>query len=172
MIIEAKRRQTRSAGAQPALSPRRWGQLEILDGNTKVRLITGLLCAGLVWVGHPSASANLAKPEGTWIIGNRVAIAVFDCSNAGCGRIVWLRNPALRTGEMCGRTIVWGLVSDGPARWSNGWFFDPENRSTYNLSAELQSPDVITARIYKGVSLFGRTEILNRIRPRSLEGWC
>jgi uncharacterized protein (DUF2147 family) len=131
-----------------------------------------LLCFGWAWAGCPPASAETARPEGTWIVGNRVAIAVFDCGGLVCGQIVWLRNPALRTREMCGRTIVWGLAPDGPARWSNGWFFDPEDRSTYNLSAELRSPDMITARIYKGISLLGRTEILKRIPPRSLEGWC
>jgi len=101
-----------------------------------------------------------------------VAIEVFDCSSLLCGRIVWLRNPALRTAEMCGKTIVWGLTPAGPGRWTNGWFFDPENRSTYNLSAQLRSVDTIAAHIYKGISLFGRTEILNRIPPRSFGGWC
>jgi uncharacterized protein (DUF2147 family) len=131
-----------------------------------------LLFTGAVWARCPPASAQMAKPEGAWIISDRVAIEVFDCGGSLCGRIVWLRNPALRTAEMCGRTIVWGLTPDGPASWSNGWFFDPENHSTYDLSAELESADRIAARIYKGVSWFGRTEILTRIPPRSLEGWC
>ena len=65
-----------------------------------------------------------------------------------------------------------GVTPAGPTRWTNGWFFDPEDRKTYNLSAQLQSVDTMAARIYKGVSLFGRTEILNRIPPRSLGGWC
>jgi uncharacterized protein (DUF2147 family) len=123
-----------------------------------------LLLVGAAWVGCCPASAQRTKPEGAWIVSDRVAIQVFDCSGSLCGRIVWLRNPALRTSEMCGKTIIWGLTPDGPAHWSNGWFFDPENGSTYNLSAELQSADRIFARVYKGVSWFGRTEILTRIR--------
>ena len=53
-------------------------------------------------------SAQAAVPEGTWMISNRVAIEVLDCSSLLCGRIAWLRNPALRTTEMCGRTISVG----------------------------------------------------------------
>lgn len=135
--------------------------------------LAALVFAGSAWACCPSASAQGPVPEGTWIVSHRVAIIeVFECSSLLCGRIVWLRNPALRTTEMCGRTIVWGLTPAGPTRWTNGWFFDPEDRKTYNLSAQLQSVDTMAARIYKGVSLFGRTEILNRIPPRSLGGWC
>ena len=56
---------------------------------------------------------------------------------------------------MCGRTIVWGLTSDGPEQWGNGWFFDPEDGNTYNISAQIETNDRISARIYKGISLFG-----------------
>ena len=82
--------------------------------------------------------AEPAVPDGTWLVNQRVAFDVFSCQNALCGRIVWLRNPALRTSEMCGRTIIWGLTSDGPAQWDGGWFFDPENGATYNVSARVE----------------------------------
>jgi uncharacterized protein (DUF2147 family) len=118
------------------------------------------------------AGAEAANPDGTWLVNQRVAFDVFQCRDALCGRIVWLRNPALRTAEMCGRTIVWGLTSDGPEQWGNGWFFDPEDGNTYNISAQIETNDRISARIYKGISLFGRTEIMTRIAARSLPGWC
>lgn len=131
-----------------------------------------LLLAVLASMQGSAARAQTAVPDGTWLVSQRIAFDIFPCKDGLCGRIVWLRNPALRTTEMCGRTIVWGLTPAGPTRWTNGWFFDPEDRKTYNLSAQLQSVDTMAARIYKGVSLFGRTEILNRIPPRSLGGWC
>jgi hypothetical protein len=52
------------------------------------------------------AGAETANPDGTWLVNQRVAFDVFPCRDALCSRIVWLRNPALRTTEMCGRTIV------------------------------------------------------------------
>ena len=118
------------------------------------------------------AQAGGWSPDGSWIVADRVAIQVFDCSGLLCGRIVWLRNPDLRSKGMCGRTIVWGLTPDGPTHWSGGRFYDPENDSTYDLSADLQPDDTISARIYDGVPMFGRTEILHHIASGSLQGWC
>jgi uncharacterized protein (DUF2147 family) len=123
-----------------------------------------LICSG--------EAARARGPEGTWIISDRVVIDIFSCDNALCGRVVWLRNPRLRTAEMCGRTIVWGLAPSGPEQWTDGSLFDPEDGSTYNLSATLQSDGTISARVYEGFSMLGRTEVLRRIEPYSLRGWC
>lgn len=119
-----------------------------------------------------AARAQTAVPDGTWLVSQRIAFDIFPCKDGLCGRIVWLRNPALRTSEMCGRTIIWGLNRDGPSQWGGGWFFDPENGATYNVTAHVENRDLISARIYRGVALFGRTEILTRITVRSLSGWC
>jgi uncharacterized protein (DUF2147 family) len=119
-----------------------------------------------------AVAAETATPDGTWLVGQRVAFDIFPCRDALCGRIVWLRNPALRTAEMCSRTIIWGLTSDGPAQWAGGSFFDPEDGDTYNVSAQVETNDRMKARIYKGIALFGRTEILTRIASHSLPGWC
>lgn len=111
-------------------------------------------------------------PDGTWLVSERVAFDIFPCKGALCGRIAWLRNPALRTTTMCGRTIVWGLTAAGPSQWDDGWFFDPEDGQTYNVSAHVETIDRISARIYRGIPLFGRTENLTRISAHSLPGWC
>jgi uncharacterized protein (DUF2147 family) len=131
-----------------------------------------LLIAICVADGSSVVRADDLRPEGTWIVGDRVALQTFDCDGLLCGRVVWLRNPTLRTAEMCGRTIVWGLKPTDPMQWSGGWFFDPEDRTTYNVSAQMLGPDRISARIYSGISWFGQTEILTRIASRSRPGWC
>jgi hypothetical protein len=79
-------------------------------------------------------------PDGTWLLADRVAVEVFDCSGLVCGRIVWLvkprtpdgepdldhmnPDPALRQRPLCGLTIIWGLQPDGPDNWSNGSLYD------------------------------------------------
>jgi len=131
-----------------------------------------LLLAVLASMQSSAARAQTAVPDGTWLVSQRIAFDIFPCKDGLCGRIVWLRNPALRTSEMCGRTIIWGLNRDGPSQWGGGWFFDPENGATYNVTAHVENRDLISARIYRGVALFGRTEILTRITARSLSGWC
>jgi len=109
-------------------------------------------------------------PTGTWVVKQQIAFDIYRCQEAACGKVVWLRNPAERT--MCGRVIIWGLTTDGSAQWDGGWFYNPEDGKTYNLKATVENPDRISARIYKITPLFGRTEILTRIRPHSLAGWC
>jgi uncharacterized protein (DUF2147 family) len=64
------------------------------------------------------------------------------------------------------------LTADGPAQWGNGWFFDPEDGDTYSVSAQVETRERMSARIYKGIAMFGRTEVLTRIASRSLPGWC
>ena len=132
-----------------------------------------LLAASLaaqIFLSCPHARA--AVPEGIWVIPGKVAVQVFDCSGSLCGHVVWLSNPALRTPALCRRTIIWGLQPAGSNRWSGGWFFDPENGRTYDLSARLLSFDTMTAKIYLGLAFLGRTETLHRTTLEGLSGVC
>ena len=119
---------------------------------------------------------------------HRVALQIFDCSGFLCGKIVWLlrpddpagqpaldhRNPdpALRQRHLCGLTIVWGLRPAGQNHWSNGWLYDPKDGITYHVSARLTSATIITARVYRGTPLVGRTEILVRDPHLRPDGRC
>lgn len=132
----------------------------------------GWVLAALAWTCAVMPAAYASPADGTWLLRDKLAIQISECRNTLCGRIVWLRNAAQRTPEMCGRTIVWGLEPAGQSQWGDGWIFDPEDGNTYHLSATLESDDRISARIYRGIALFGETEILTRIVPRALPGWC
>jgi uncharacterized protein (DUF2147 family) len=81
-------------------------------------------------------------------------------------------NPALRDRELCGLTILWGLHPAGPDRWEGGGFYNPDDGETYNVSAQLKSADMIIARIYSGLPLFGRTKTLVRVPHGTSDGWC
>ena len=81
-------------------------------------------------------------------------------------------DPALRQRRLCGLTVLWGLRPTGPDRWGGGWFYNPDDGKTYNVSAELRSADLIVARIYSGVRLFGETKTLLRVPHGTSEGWC
>jgi uncharacterized protein (DUF2147 family) len=137
----------------------------------------------------PSRAATSAGvPQGVWLIDNEVAVQIFDCSKLLCGRILWLlvpRNPegqlvrdkknpqpALRQRPLCGLTIFWALQPTGPDRWTDGWFYNPDDGDTYNISAELRSADTIEAHIYLGMPLFGKTKTLHRVPHGTSNGWC
>jgi uncharacterized protein (DUF2147 family) len=115
--------------------------------------------------------AEASAADGTWLI-HDLALNIYDCGNLVCGKIVWIGDPKKRTPGKCGKVIVWGLARSGPSEWSGGHIYDTEKDATYNLSAELTPRDTLNARIYKGIPLFGKTEILTRIQPRSRPDWC
>jgi uncharacterized protein (DUF2147 family) len=145
------------------------------------------ICTVLLLLVVYSRPASSEVPEGTWLLANRVAIQVFDCSGLLCGKIVWLAKPRTRAGRpdvdhlnpdpklrkrpLCGLTILWGLRPNGPGHWSKGSFYDPHDGQTYHVTAELTSPNSISARVYRGVPLLGRTEILIR-DPQLSDGHC
>lgn len=116
------------------------------------------------------ARATAPSVTGTWLIRDLV-LRIFDCESHVCGRIVWLRN-AKRRPAQCGKTIVWGLKADGPNEWSGGSIRDPDNEKTYRLSAAIQPDGTLRARIFKGVPVLGRTEILRRVDLREFSGQC
>ena len=147
-----------------------------------------LLLAALMVLAVPRTSASAAVPAGVWLIDGKAAVQIFDCTGQLCGRILWLltprdpqgrlnrdRNnpdPALRQRPLCGLTVLWGLRPTGPDRWEGGWFYNPDDGKTYRVSAELRSADLIVARIYVGIPLFGETKTLVRVAHGTSEGWC
>lgn len=136
-----------------------------------------------------SRTAALADiPQGEWLLDGRVVVQIFDCANKMCGRILWLKvprdpqgqldrdkknpDPSLRSRQLCGLTILWNLQPAGPGRWEDGWFYNPDDGKTYRVEAKLESNDTMTARIYLGIPLFGKTKSLDRVPHGTSAGWC
>lgn len=118
-----------------------------------------------------SALPAIASPvEGNWAVSDLV-LNIFNCQAVLCGKVVWTKDARARQRD-CGKTIVWGLSPSDAKTWSGGSIYDPTDGNTYRLSATLASDGTLHARIYRGVPRFGKTEILRRIAPKSLEGWC
>lgn len=136
----------------------------------------------------PEPGSAPAVPQGVWLMDGQVAVQIFACEGLMCGRIVWLlvpRDPqgqlnldrkspvaALRQRKLCGLTILWGLRPTGSNRWVDGWFYNPQDGESYSVTAQLKSDDVIIARIYAGLPLFGKTKTLTRVPHGTTEGWC
>ena len=156
--------------------------------RSEARPALRVICAVLLLLVIYSRPASCEVPEGTWLLANRVAIQVFDCSGLLCGKIIWLArsrtpagrpdvdhlntDPKLRQRPLCGLTILWGPRPNGPGHWSNGWLYDPHDGHTYNVTAGVTSPNRISARVYRGVPFLGRTEILTRDPQLSFHGHC
>lgn len=168
------------APAAAVRSARRWPPGAI----GRVALVV-VACAFLI---APDAKSQAAIPQGVWLMDGRVAVQIFECEGLMCGRIVWLRVPrdaegqlnldkknsvpALRQRKLCGLTILWGLRPTGSKRWVDGWFYNPQDGKAYSVTAQLKSDDILVARIYVGVPVFGKTKTLVRVAHGTTEGWC
>jgi uncharacterized protein (DUF2147 family) len=119
---------------------------------------------------------------------DRVAIQIARCNAAICGRIVWLRaardtqghwqvdrknpDPALQRRRLCGLTILRGLRAEGTDHWGGGSLYNPDDGETYSVEADLRSDNMIVARVFSGVRLFGRTKILTRVVDATASAPC
>lgn len=128
------------------------------------------IVAGILAVLALPGSAAASPVDGAWMIKDLV-LNIFDCQQLVCGRIVWIKDPARRPAQ-CGRTIVWGLAPNSSSSWTGGSILDPDNGSIYRLSATFEQDGMLHARIFRGIPVFGKTEILKRVDLRSFTGRC
>lgn len=128
--------------------------------------------------------------RGVWMIMEEVAVDIAGCGHEGelCGRIVWLRAPrdaagqpkrdemnpleVLQTRPLCGLTVLQGLRPTGPYAWGGGTFYDPRDGGTYRIRLTLGTADALVARVYVGVPLFGKSQLLVRVNRLTDDGWC
>lgn len=135
-----------------------------------------------------AASAGADGLAGQWLIDGKVAVEIFGCDGADCGRIVWLKfthpagerfdhdkrnpNPALRTRQLCGLVILKKLRPAGAGRWRGGVFYNPQDGRTYRVNVQLKGADALSARFFVGLPLLGKTKTLSRFDPAAAPPSC
>jgi uncharacterized protein (DUF2147 family) len=72
-------------------------------------------------------------------------------------------NEILKSREVLGIDLFSNFRYNGGA-YTSGKVYDPENGKTYDCKMNLKG-DVLKVRGYIGISLFGRTEYFQRIKP-------
>ena len=76
------------------------------------------------------------------------------------------------TGELKGKsiegmTLIWDVKSGEKDYWSGGKLLDPNSGRQYDCSIWLDNPDILKVRASFGISLLGRTQTWNRLKPTS-----
>lgn len=144
--------------------------------------------ASLILMLLSGTAALGADIQGTWMIEDEVAVEIADCAGGSlCGRIVWLKTPrdaagllkrdlmnpdaALRKHLVCGLTVIEGLTPAGPAIWEAGSFYDPRDGARYSIAMELESADVLVARVFRGLRILGKNQTLLRAHGAK-KAWC
>lgn len=139
----------------------------------------------------PKAPAAVAAPKapagplGVWIDHTgRGAVEISRCGDAGpaaqslCGRIVWLKDPndekgrplrdilnkdtARRGKPICGLQIIGDVRLQGPGLWDQGWIYDPEKGSSFDLEVRLRGPETLQIKGYLGVKFLSETYVWQR----------
>jgi uncharacterized protein (DUF2147 family) len=129
-----------------------------------------LLAAVVLSLVGEFGTAEASQADGTWRIHNLV-LRIYECQQSMCGRIIWIEDAAKRPSQ-CGQTIIWGLAPLTQNEWAGGSILDPNDGNIYQLSATYEPDGTLRARIFKGVPVFGKTEILNRVDVRNFTGQC
>ncbi len=93
------------------------------------------------------------------------------------GTIVKILNPKDR-GELCqdcpdqfkdqpieGLQFMWDLKKEGTGEWRSGRILDPKNGSIYKSKLDVDG-DKLTVRGYIGISLLGRSQTWEKVKPQ------
>ncbi len=135
-----------------------------------------LLIAGFVLAFPAFAqSAPGASPEtGRWITeSGNLEVEIAPCGPALCGTVIKvIANRSMRKADAAmapadnrsplGMQILTGFVPAGDGEWK-GRIYNRENGETYDCLMSLAAPDQLKVRGYKGLPLFGKTQIWHRV---------
>jgi uncharacterized protein (DUF2147 family) len=121
------------------------------------------LTLGLV-VGSASAVPT-SSPVGTWLTANGGVIAIAQCGDALCGRIVGIdRAPTdpmptdVNGRPQCGLTIITNGTAAADGTWL-GQITDPRDGDTYQAKLWLDESGNLHLRGFIGIPLLGSTRI-------------
>ncbi len=144
----------------------------------------------------PSAPSAVASPLGVWIDHTgRGAVEITPCVPDAppkaanlCGRIVWMKDPndekgqplrdtlnknaARRSQPICGLQIIGDVKPQANGSWDNGWIYDPEQGSSFDVELQLRNPETLQVKGYMGVKFLSETFVWRRAKepPPKCEG--
>ena len=129
--------------------------------------------------GVATATASPQGPQGVWLTEDRGgAVAIYDCGERLCGRIVWQKSslradgtldiddknpdPTKRQQPICGLQIIGDMTASGPTTWNEGWIYDPDSGKRYHATLTLEGDDALRLRGYIGIPLLGASQLWRR----------
>jgi uncharacterized protein (DUF2147 family) len=123
---------------------------------------------------HAQQAVAGASENGRWLTeSGNVEVQIMPCGEALCGKVVKvLANRSMSSPGAAmaaaddrsplGMQILTGFTPAGDGEWK-GNIYNRENGETYDCLMSLASPDQLKVRGYKGIALFGKTQIWTRV---------
>jgi uncharacterized protein (DUF2147 family) len=94
-----------------------------------INLQTAALAVALLSTGAARADSS---PLGLWIDHTgRGAVEIVKCGEKLCGYVAWVKDS--KDAEGCGEQIIGDVKSVGGGKWDNGWIWDPDSSSKYDV---------------------------------------
>jgi uncharacterized protein (DUF2147 family) len=146
--------------------------------------LAGLLCLAFAVssarAGDAAASTS-SSPIGVWATeGASSHIKIADCGGKLCGSLTWLKeplnkegkekvdsenpDPSLQSRKLLGLPLLDGFVADGDGTvWGGGTIYNPDDGKTYSCKLTMLDAKTMKVRGYIGISLFGKTQVWNRV---------
>jgi len=135
-----------------------------------------------MWLSVMASAAFAGSPVGLWYAeGGAAEIQIVPCSDALCGKVVWLHSPLgedgcelrdennpdlnARSRPIVGLEVLSGLrqADDEGSVWTGGTIYDPTSGRTYSCNARMEGDDRLFLRGYFGIQLLGRTTTWTRV---------
>jgi uncharacterized protein (DUF2147 family) len=157
---------------------------------TRLSLLISMLCLNAAAADVPSAA--VAYPAEYWVSrSGGWSVKTAPCESGLCAYLVSFKlkpsdppnfrpldvhnpNPSRRGERLCGHIMMGGFhpSSDAAATWDGGWIYDPDSGRTYSGKITFLDQHTVKLRGYIGISLLGRTLILDRQTavPNQCEG--
>ncbi len=111
------------------------------------------LAALLLTAGAASAETS---PLGLWIDHTgRGAVEITDCGGKLCGHIAWLKDG--KNASACGEQILGDVKSVGGGKWDNGWIYDPDAETKYDVELTPLGTDKLRVVGYAGSKWLSET---------------
>lgn len=132
------------------------------------KMLLGISIAGLTWFAavltvnaEPGTVAANAGPTGVWIDHTgRGAVEIKDCAGKLCGRVVWVAEG--QPPEACGKEIIGDVKFVGDGKWDQGWIYDPELDSEFDVELTPLADGNLQVLGYAGFKTLSETMIWKR----------
>lgn len=142
--------------------------------NMKKILARSILSVSLVLPAFAQAATGALPETGRWLTeSGNLEVEIAPCGQALCGTVVKVianrsmskpdapMTPADNRSPL-GMKILSDFVPSEDGEW-RGHIFNRENGETYHCLMSLAAPDQLKVRGYKGLPLFGKTQIWHRV---------
>ena len=93
---------------------------------------------------------------GVWIDHTgRGAVEITECNGKLCGHVAWVEDA--KNSDQCGKQIIGNVKSVGKNKWDNGWIFDPDRGSKYDVELTAIGADKLKVVGYAGTKWLSET---------------